>query len=53
MAKPILRDESEAATLIDKVIEFEIMRAPEQYLWMHHRLEPCHSGRILHLALYI
>lgn len=32
-------DESEAATFINKVIEFEIMRAPEQYLWMHRRFK--------------
>ncbi len=31
--------ECEAATFINKVIENEIMRAPEQYLWMHRRFK--------------
>jgi KDO2-lipid IV(A) palmitoleoyltransferase len=31
--------ECEAAAFINKVIEKEIMRAPEQYLWMHRRFK--------------
>ena len=43
-------DESEAATFINKVIEFEIMRAPEQYLWMHRRFKTRPLGEA---SLYI
>ena len=32
-------NECEAAAFINKVIETEIMRAPEQYLWMHRRFK--------------
>lgn len=33
------KDEHEAACYINKVIEREIMRAPEQYLWIHRRFK--------------
>lgn len=33
------QDECEAAAYINKVIEKEIMRAPEQYLWVHRRFK--------------
>ncbi|MNZ94463.1 Lipid A biosynthesis lauroyl acyltransferase [compost metagenome] len=33
------QDETEAAAYINKVIEKEIMRAPEQYLWVHRRFK--------------
>lgn len=33
------KDEDEAARYINKVIEQEIMRAPEQYLWIHRRFK--------------
>lgn len=32
-------DEQAAATFINKIIEQEIMRAPEQYLWIHRRFK--------------
>lgn len=32
-------DEIEAATYMNRVIEREIMRAPEQYLWLHRRFK--------------
>ena len=32
-------DESQAAAYMNKIIEKEIMRAPEQYLWIHRRLK--------------
>ncbi|WPG19988.1 hypothetical protein SD435_17095 [Kosakonia cowanii] len=32
-------DEIAAATYINKIIESEILRAPEQYLWMHRRFK--------------
>ena len=37
-------DESEAAAYINKVIEREIMRAPEQYLWVHRRFKTRPEG---------
>ncbi len=33
-------DEIAAASYMNKVIEKEIMRAPEQYLWLHRRFKP-------------
>lgn len=33
------QDETAAAAYINKVIEKEIMRAPEQYLWVHRRFK--------------
>ncbi|MBF4190294.1 hypothetical protein ISX56_33745, partial [Serratia ureilytica] len=32
-----LSDEQAAAAYMNKVIEKEIMRAPEQYMWLHRR----------------
>lgn len=32
-------DECEAAAFMNKIIEREIMRAPEQYLWIHRRFK--------------
>lgn len=32
-------DECQAAAYMNKVIEKEIMRAPEQYLWIHRRFK--------------
>lgn len=37
-------DESEAASYINKIIEREIMRAPEQYLWVHRRFKTRPEG---------
>lgn len=34
-----LRDEQAAAAYMNKVIEKEIMRAPEQYMWLHRRFK--------------
>lgn len=34
-----VKDEREAASYINKVIEREILRAPEQYLWIHRRFK--------------
>ena len=42
--------ECEAAAFINKVIEKEIMRAPEQYLWMHRRFKTRPLGEA---SLYI
>ncbi len=33
-------DKQIAAGYINKVIEREILRAPEQYLWVHRRFKP-------------
>ncbi len=33
-----------AAGYINKVIEREILRAPEQYLWVHRRFKTCPLG---------
>lgn len=44
------QDEREAATYINKVIESEIMRAPEQYLWVHRRFKTRPVGET---SLYI
>jgi len=38
------QDEAEAASYINKVIEREIMRAPEQYLWVHRRFKTRPEG---------
>lgn len=38
------KDETEAASYINKVIEREIMRAPEQYLWVHRRFKTRPEG---------
>nr|WP_249435112.1 kdo(2)-lipid IV(A) palmitoleoyltransferase [Enterobacter chengduensis] len=43
-------NECEAAAFINKVIETEIMRAPEQYLWMHRRFKTRPLGEA---SLYI
>ena len=43
-------NECEAAAFINKVIETEIMRAPEQYLWMHRRFKTRPIGEA---SLYI
>ncbi|WP_275542735.1 hypothetical protein [Escherichia coli] len=32
-------DENQAAAYMNKIIEKEIMRAPEQYLWIHRRFK--------------
>ncbi|EFV8086159.1 kdo(2)-lipid IV(A) palmitoleoyltransferase, partial [Shigella dysenteriae] len=32
-------DENQAAAYMNKIIEKEIMRAPEQYLWIHCRFK--------------
>ncbi|WP_304166722.1 kdo(2)-lipid IV(A) palmitoleoyltransferase [Lonsdalea britannica] len=32
-------DETQAASYMNRVIEHEIMRAPEQYLWLHRRFK--------------
>jgi len=37
-------DEIAAATYINKVVEKEIMRAPEQYLWLHRRFKTRPEG---------
>lgn len=34
-----VKDEQEAASYINRVIEREILRAPEQYLWIHRRFK--------------
>ncbi|PWC12022.1 kdo(2)-lipid IV(A) palmitoleoyltransferase [Brenneria roseae subsp. americana] len=39
-------DEQEAACYINKVIEREIMRAPEQYLWLHRRFKTRPTGEV-------
>lgn len=45
-----VEDEMAATCYINKVIEQEIMRAPEQYLWMHRRFKTRPTGE---LSLYI
>lgn len=37
-------DEIAAARYMNKVIEKEIMRAPEQYLWLHRRFKTRPAG---------
>jgi KDO2-lipid IV(A) palmitoleoyltransferase len=37
-------DEIAAASYMNKVIEKEIMRAPEQYLWLHRRFKTRPAG---------
>ncbi|AIK12560.1 lipid A biosynthesis palmitoleoyl acyltransferase [Pectobacterium carotovorum subsp. carotovorum] len=39
-------DEQAAACYINKVIEKEIMRAPEQYLWLHRRFKTRPAGEV-------
>lgn len=39
-----MHDEIAAATYMNKVIEREIMRAPEQYLWLHRRFKTRPAG---------
>lgn len=43
-------DESAAAAYMNKVIETEILRAPEQYLWLHRRFKTRPPGET---SLYI
>ena len=43
-------DESQAAAYMNKIIEKEIMRAPEQYLWIHRRFKTRPMGEA---SLYI
>jgi len=45
-----LDDEMAATCYMNKVVEQEIMRAPDQYLWMHRRFKTRPSGA---LSLYI
>ncbi|MNW05330.1 Lipid A biosynthesis lauroyl acyltransferase [compost metagenome] len=37
-------DEVAAAAYMNKVVEKEIMRAPEQYLWLHRRFKTRPAG---------
>ena len=37
-------DKQDAASYINKVIEKEILRAPEQYLWVHRRFKTRPQG---------
>lgn len=39
-----LNDEIKAATLMNKSIEKEILRAPEQYMWLHRRFKTRPEG---------
>ncbi|MCL2893195.1 kdo(2)-lipid IV(A) palmitoleoyltransferase [Brenneria tiliae] len=39
-------DEQQAACYMNKVIEKEIMRAPEQYLWLHRRFKTRPNGEV-------
>ncbi|TCV97953.1 kdo(2)-lipid IV(A) palmitoleoyltransferase [Biostraticola tofi] len=45
-----LDDEMAATVYMNKVVEKEIMRAPEQYLWLHRRFKTRPSGE---LSLYL
>ncbi|POU72376.1 lipid A biosynthesis palmitoleoyl acyltransferase [Leclercia sp. LSNIH6] len=44
------QEEAAAAAYINRVIESEIMRAPEQYLWVHRRFKTRPVG---HASLYL
>mgnify|MGYP000861549338 CR=1 FL=1 len=39
-----LDDEIDAATYMNKVVEQEIMRAPDQYMWLHRRFKTRPAG---------
>lgn len=44
-------DENQAAAYMNKIIEKEIMRAPEQYLWIHRRFKTSPAGGSVTLHL--
>lgn len=39
-------DKIAAAAYMNKIIEREILRAPEQYLWMHRRFKTRPEGEV-------
>ncbi|STV16131.1 putative lipid A biosynthesis acyltransferase [Klebsiella pneumoniae] len=45
-------DKQIAAGYINKVIEREILRAPEQYLWVHRRFKNPPAGRTFRLLTF-
>ncbi|MDM4228652.1 hypothetical protein QTO77_29355, partial [Klebsiella oxytoca] len=46
-------DKIAAAAYMNKIIEREILRAPEQYLWMHRRFKTRPEGEVLMNPLMI